>query len=83
MNRNNLNNNNNKNNHVCVCIYICLFAFSRAAPMAYGGSPARGLVRAVAASLHQCHSNAGFKPHLQTTPQLTAMFDPSLNKARD
>ena len=44
--------------------FFCLFAFSRAAPMAYGGSQARGLIKAVAASLHQSHSNASSEPHL-------------------
>ena len=44
--------------------------------MAYGGSQARGLIGAVAASLHQSHSNAGSKPSLQPTPQLRAMPDP-------
>ena len=33
-----------------VCMYLfSLFDFSRAAPAAYGGSQARGLIRAVAA----------------------------------
>ena len=41
-----------------------------------GGSQARGPVGAVAASLCQSHSNAGSKPSLQPTPQLTAMPDP-------
>ena len=36
---------------------FCLFAFSRATPMAYGGSPARGLIGAVATGLHHSHSN--------------------------
>ena len=37
-------------------IYLfCLFAFSRATPAAYGGSPARGLIGAIAASLDQSH----------------------------
>ena len=31
---------------------------------AYGGSWARGLIGAVAAGLHQSHSNVGSKPHL-------------------
>ena len=44
--------------------------------MAYGGSQAMGLIRAVAAGLCQSHSNVDSKPHLQTTPQLTAMPDP-------
>ena len=51
-------------------------AFSKAAPEGYGGSRARGLIRAVATSLHQSQSNVGSKPRLQPTPQLTAMLDP-------
>ena len=41
------------------CLFcFCLFAFSRAAlvALAYGGSQARGLIRAVAASLRQSHT---------------------------
>ena len=53
-----------------------LSVFSRAAPAACEGSQARGLIGAVAASLHQSHSNAGSQPHLQPAPQLTAMLDP-------
>ena len=62
---------------VCVFIYlfICLFAISWAAPVAYGGSQARGPVRAVATGLRQSHSNAGSEPRLQPTPQLTATPD--------
>ena len=47
---------------------FCLF---RAAPTAHGGSQGRGLIRAVAAALHQSHSNARSKPHL-----LMATLDP-------
>ena len=47
-----------------IYLFICLFAFSRAAPLAYGGSQARGPIGVVAASLHQSHSNAGSEPHL-------------------
>ena len=54
---------------------FCLFAFSRAAPVAYGGSQARGRIGAVATSLRQSHSNAGSEPRLQLTPQLTATPD--------
>ena len=54
---------------------FCLFAFSRAAPAAYGGSQARGPVGAVATGLRQSHSNAGSEPRLQPTPQLTATPD--------
>ena len=50
--------------------------FLWAASVAYGGSQARGLIGAVAAGLHQSHSNTGSEPHLQPTPQLTAMPDP-------
>ena len=56
--------------------FFCLFAISWIAPTAYGGSQARGPIGAVAASLHQSHSNSGSEPSLQPTPQLTAMPDP-------
>ena len=56
-----------------ILFYFCLF---RAAPVSYGGSQAGGPIRAVAAGLHHSHSNEGSKPHLQPTPQLTAMLDP-------
>ena len=52
---------------------ICLFAYSRAAPAAYGGSQARGQTGATAAGLH--HSNIRSEPRLQPTP-LTAIPDP-------
>ena len=53
-------------------IYIFFLLFLWAAPMACGGSQARGQIRAVATSLRQSHSNAGSEPRLQPTPQLTA-----------
>ena len=56
---------------------FCLFVFSRAAPTSYGGSQARGLIRAIAASLRQSHSNAISKQHLQPTPQLRATLEPT------
>ena len=62
-----------------VCLFVCLFclfAISWAAPMAYGGSQARDLIGAVAASLHQSHSNTGSELRLQPTPQLMATLDP-------
>jgi len=40
-----------------VLFCFCLFAISWAAPVAYGGSQARGLIGAVATGLHQSHSN--------------------------
>ena len=48
--------------------FFCLFAFSRAAPMAYGVSQARGLIRAVAASLRRSHRKASATPQLRATP---------------
>ena len=44
--------------------------------MAYGGSQASGQIGAVAASLHQSHSNAKSELCLQPTPKLTATLDP-------
>ena len=52
------------------------FDISRATLAAYGGSQARGPIGAIAAGLHHSHSNTGSEPHLQPTPQLTAMLDP-------
>ena len=43
---------------------FCLF---RAAPVACGGSQTRGLIGAVAVSLHQSHSDARSEPHLTST----------------
>ena len=39
--------------------FLSFFAISWAALTAYGGSQARGRIGAVAAGLHQSHSNAG------------------------
>jgi len=44
--------------------------------MACGDFQARGLIRAVAASLCQSHSNARSELHLRAAPQLMAMPDP-------
>ena len=71
-------------NFFCLFVFLsfCLFfavvvvvAISWAAPAAYGGSQARGRIGAVATGLRQSHSNAGSKPSLQPTPQLTATPD--------
>ena len=56
-------------------LFFFIFFF-RAAPIACGGSQARSQIRAIAASLHHSHSNAGSEPHLRPTPQLTVMLDP-------
>ena len=53
-----------------------LHFFLRAAPVAYEGSQPRGRIGDRAASLCPSHSHLGSKPHLQTTPQLTAVPDP-------
>ena len=60
----------------CHRIFFFSFCFFRAAPVAYGGYQARGLIGAIAASLSHSYSNSGSKPHLQATPQLTATPDP-------
>ena len=55
-------------NSTSVCVFFfffwSFFAFSRATPLAYGGSQARGLIGAVATGLRQSHSNAGFELRL-------------------
>ena len=45
-------------------------------PEAYGGSQARGPIRAEADGLHHSHSNSGSKLRLRPTPQLRATPDP-------
>ena len=72
----------------CACVYVIMlsfifllffplfFVFFRTAPMAYGGSQARGRIGAVASGLRHRHSNAGSELCLQPTPQLRAMLDP-------
>ena len=57
-------------------LFYFVFIFSRAAPAAYGGSQASGLIEAIAAGLHHSHSNAGSELSLRPTPQLMAMQDP-------
>ena len=44
--------------------YFWSFVLFRAAPMAYGGSQARGLIVATAAILYHSHSNATTKLYL-------------------
>ena len=59
------------------CLFVVVVvAISWAAPMAYGGSQARGQIGAVATGLRQSHSNVGSEPRLQPTPELTATPDP-------
>ena len=68
---------------VCVCVYIYiigifnffqlgffLFCFViRATPVAYGGSQARGLIGAAAASLYHSPSNTTYKLHITSSPK--------------
>ena len=56
--------------------------FLWAAPVAYGGSQARGRIGAAAAGPRQSHSNTRSEPRLQPTPQLMAMPDPLTHWAR-
>ena len=62
--------------HFLFFYFFVFFAISSAALIAYGGSQARGLIRGIAAGLHQNHSNSGSEPCLQPTPQLTATPGP-------
>ena len=57
-------------------LFVCLFCLFGATPMAYGGSQSRGRIGAVAASLHQSHSEARSELRLQPTPQVMATPDP-------
>ena len=49
-----------------ILLFVCFvfFAISRAAPAAYGGPQARGLIGAVPAGLHHSHSSVGSKLRL-------------------
>ena len=61
----------------CILFFFFVFLlFLWATSAAYGGSQARGLIRAVATGLRQSHSNGGSEPRLQPTPQLMAILDP-------
>ena len=61
-----------------------VFLYFRTACMAYGGSQARGWIRAAAAGLHHSHSNTRSEPHLHPISQPTTTLDPyPLSKARD
>ena len=55
---------------------IFIDSLFRAAPVAYGDSPAGGRIGSVASSLHHSHSLIGSEPHLRPTSQLRATRDP-------
>ena len=59
-----------------LCTLTFFFCLFRATPEACGGSQARGPIGAEATGLCHSHSNAGSKPYLWPTPQLTATPDP-------
>jgi len=59
-----------------VFLFLVFLPFLGPLPAAYEGSQARGWIGAVAAGLHQSHSNLGSEPRPQPTPQLTATPDP-------
>ena len=61
--------------------YLFCFSFL-AIPAAYGSSQAGGRIKAVAAGLHNSHSNTGSEQHLWPTLQVVAMLD-ALNEAED
>ena len=56
-------------------IYFLSFCPFLGPSVAYGGSQAKGRIKAVAAGLHHSHSNMGSEPRLQPIPQLTATLD--------
>ena len=58
---------------VVVVFFFCLF---RATSVAYGGSQARGQIKAIAAGLHHGHGNVRSELCLQPTPQLMAVPGP-------
>ena len=62
----------------CVLFVFWFFFFLlfRATLATHGGFQPRGRIGAIAASLHNSHSNTGAKSHLRPTPQLTALKDP-------
>ena len=57
-------------------IYLFIFLLFRAAPTANGGSQARSLNGATAASLYYSHSNTRSEPCLWPTTQVEATLDP-------
>ena len=59
-----------------LCVCARMHVLFRAAPVAYGGTQARGQIAATAAGLQHSRSNAGSKPYKQPVPQLTATPDP-------
>ena len=61
-----------------IFMYLFIYLLFKATPKAYGGSQARGPIRAAAAGLHHSHShsNSGSEPCLQSILWLMATPDP-------
>ena len=55
---------------------VFFLSFFRAAPVACGGSQAKGQIGATASGLCYSHNHARSEPCLRPTPQLTATPDP-------
>ena len=62
--------------HTSEIFFFFVFYLFRAAPMAYGGSKARGPFGAGAAGLRHSHSISGPELHQQSIPPLAALPDP-------
>ena len=66
-------------NLVLFCVFVC-FVLSFCHLLGHSSGiwrfPGKGQIGAVAASLSQSHSNSGFKPRLQPTPELMVILDP-------
>ena len=56
--------------------YFSGFFLGVSTPAAYGGSQARGQIRAIAAILCHSHNTVRSELHLPPTPQFRAMPDP-------
>ena len=56
--------------------FFCLFVFSRATPMAYGGSQARGPIRAVATNIRQSPQQPGMQAASATYTTAHGNSDP-------
>ena len=65
-----------------VLLFVCLFWLFRAALVAYGGSQARGRIRAVASSLHHSNTDLSHVCNLYHSSWQQRTLNP-LNKARD
>ena len=59
-----------------VFVFVLSFCLFQGRSCGISRFPGQGLNQAVASGLSQSHSNAGSRPRLQPTPQLTAMPDP-------